>query len=420
VTAPSRLAFSPTLESLSAPIVELVSPTHRAEARSAMATVAALRAHGVPIRDVVVVARDLDQYEEPLFRAAVQYGVTPVFWTQLRVTRTRPYALVESVCKALAAGELDREAFVRPLEHRWTPPGPSDDRWPIEPETLYRARAALPNGSRVIEEWLETLSANDDVDSRLFTFATWLADAPSTSPSPDLVAAVLSGVIDAYAERGLPVTEATDSPALLTTETDARAVVRARTLVGQLRGKFAERLADGTLERSWADVADLAAVIATQRPGRREHSNARALDVLEANDVWCLDVPYVVAVGLVEGEWPQRTESSIPSEFQEAVLAGDDDAASLAPRAAWTDGRDRAQFADALGAAGRGVILTRHTRRIDGETAYPSPFLERLETHTVDDGDRRALVGADGTLPDAIEAMLPESALRGEREGTDV
>jgi ATP-dependent helicase/nuclease subunit B len=382
-----------------------------------MATVAALRERGVPIRDVAVVARDLDQYEEPLARAAIQFGVTPVFWTQLRVTRTRPYALVDAVCRALAAEALDRETLVRPLEHRWTPPGPSDERWPLEPEALYRSRAAMPDGARPLEEWVETLSAIDDVDARLRTFARWLADAPS--PSPELVASVLSGTLDAYADRVLPCTEAADSPALLETETDARAVVRTRTLVGQLREKFAERLADGTLERSWADVADLAGVIATQRPGRREHSNARALDVFEANDAWGLDVPYIVAVGLVEGEWPQRTESMLPPEFQEAVLAGDGDAASLAPRAAWTDGRDRDQFADALGAAGRGAILTRHTRRADGETAHPSSFLDRLETRTVDDDDRRALVSTDSSLPDAIEAMLPGADARSEKEGAD-
>jgi len=59
-----------------------------------------------------------------------------------------------------------------------------------------------------------------------------------------------------YAERGLPETKVADSPALLDTETDARAIVRVRTLIRQLRHKFADRLEEDAIERSWADIAD--------------------------------------------------------------------------------------------------------------------------------------------------------------------
>ncbi|PHQ37642.1 hypothetical protein DJ69_15560, partial [Halorubrum persicum] len=291
MTGADRLALSAPIRPPDVPAVELASPTRRDEARSAMAVAAALRDRGVPIRDVAVAVRDLDPYEAPLFRAALQYGIAPVFWTQLRVTRTRPYALVESVCEALAGDAVDRETFLRPLELRWSPAGagestpaaasdrspPPDPAWPIEPEAVHRAREALPDGSRPIAEWIERVDAADGVDDRFRRFAEWIDGAPA--PDPASVASLLGEVIEAYADCGLPETKAADEPALLDTETDARAVVRVRTLVRQLRHKFADRLEDGTLERSWGDVADLAGVIATQRPGRREHSNARALDV---------------------------------------------------------------------------------------------------------------------------------------------
>ena len=51
-------------------------------------------------------------------------------------------------------------------------------------------------------------------------------------------------------------------------ELDARAVVRVKTLVQQLRHKYEDRLDEGTLDRSWSSVTELSQLIATQRPGR--------------------------------------------------------------------------------------------------------------------------------------------------------
>ena len=369
-----------------------------------MAIVAELRAKHIPVRDIAVVARDLDTYEEPLFRAAMQYGIAPVFWTQLYVTRTRPYALVESICDALDADKIDRETLLRPLEHRWAPSETSPEDWPVEPVTLQEVQHALPNGERTLIEWTAVLSADDEVDDRFVTFTEWLAGVPE--PTPDTVVSVLADVVNAYADRGLAVTKESDSPALLDTETDTRAVGRVRTLVQQLEHKFADRLEEGTLERSWGDVASLANVIATQRPGRREHSNARAIDVVEANDVWLLDVPYVIVVGLTADEWPRVTESVIPPEFQEAVLRGDGDASTLAPRTAWTDGRDRDQFLDIFRAAQNAVIVTRHTQTIEGDVVHPSAYLDYLNLQTVSEHHRQQLVSTDRVLPPEIQGML--------------
>jgi len=435
MTGADRLALSAPIDAPDVPAVEIASPTRRDEARSAMAVAAELRDGDVPVRDVAVVVRDLDRYEEPLFRAALQYGVAPVFWTQLRVTRTRPYALVESVCEALAGDAVDRETLLRPLELRWSPATPTDsldpnisddspapaisddsDRrsaeWPIEPAAVQRAGSVLPDDPRSIAEWIEAIESTDGADTRVRQFAEWIETAPA--PTPESVASLLGEVVEGYAARGLPETKAADSPALLDTETDARAVVRVRTLVGQLQRKFADRLEDGTLERSWDDVADLADAIATQRPGRREHSNARALDVFEANDVWALDVPYVIAVGLTAEAWPQPPESVLPPEFQEAVLRGEGATGSLAPQPAWVGGRDRDQFVDVLRAAGQCVVVTRHSRTPGGDDVPRSPLLDHLETRRISEGARRRLVGTERELPPELREIVGTGAENGE------
>jgi ATP-dependent helicase/nuclease subunit B len=262
----------------------------------------------------------------------------------------------------------------------------------------------LPDGTRTIPEWVDVIKSTGDADGRFRRFVEWIDDAPM--PEPESVSTLLGDVIEGYAEHGLPETKAGDSPALLETETDARAVVRVRTLVRQLRHKFADRLEEGTVDQSWGDVADLASVIATQRPGRREHSNARALDVLEANDVWALDVPYVVTLGLTADQWPRPSESVLPAEFQEAVLQGDGQSGLLAPQPAWIGGRDRDQFSDTLRAAGQCVVVTRYTQTREGNEVQPSPLLEYLNTDRVGETDRERLIGAERRLPPEIQGFL--------------
>lgn len=407
MTSSDRLALSGAVETPDVPTVEIASPTRREEARCAMAVVAELRDRDVPIRDIAVVVRDLDPYEEPLFRAAIQYGITPVFWTQLRVTRTRPYALVAAVCETLGEDRTDLETLIRPLELGWVPPESGSETWPLPPRELYRSSERLPRDPRTSVEWNEIVEATDGVDARLRRFVEWVADAPN--PEPVSIASLLDDVVEAYAEHGLPETKAADSPALLESEIDARAVVRVRTLVQQLRHKFADRLEEGTVERSWGDVADLAGVIATQRPGRREHSNARALDVLEANDVWALDIPYVITLGLTADQWPQPPQSRLPPEFREAVLRGVGRAEVLAPQPAWAGGRDRDQFLDTVRSAGRCVILSRYTRTAEGDDVPPSPLLDHLDPERVTEEARRQLVGPGRELPPEVQGFVKET-----------
>ena len=404
MTAEDRLSLSEPLEAPDVPIAEIEASSRRAEARSVMATVASLRDHGVPTRDIAVVVRDLDNYEESLYRASVHYGLTPVFWVQLRVTQTRPFALIEAICDVLGTDNPSREVLCRPLEHRWAPPSATSSEWPIDPKTVQASMEALPDESRTLSEWHDELEANPDIDERFVTYAEWLGDCPD--PDPEAVANVLTDVVETYEELGLPVTKENDSPSLIETERDARATVRVKTLTQQLRHKYADRLDEGTLDRSWSSVTELSQLIATQRPGRREHSNARAIDILEANDIWLLNVPYVLAVGLIDGEWPQQTESVVPPELQEAILRGDGRVGTLSPRTAWTTGRDRDQFDDTLRAAGNGLILTRHTESTSGEERRPSPLLDHLETDLVPPDERRQLLSEERELPSAVRAML--------------
>jgi len=405
MTSDVRLQLSEPLDDAGVPVVEMVAATRRAEARSVMATVAGLLDSGVPVRDIVVVARDLDGYEEPLYRAAGQYGIAPVFWTQLRVTRTTPFILIESVCAVLSSKDLDAATLCRPLEHRWSPPSASCDEWPLDPQTVQCVQRTLSERKQTLDEWRDEVRDNPDIDERLVTYIEWLTDCPAATPNA--VGRVLGDVVDAYERLGLPLTMERDSPALVETERDARAVVRVKTLIRQLPHKYGDRLDEGALERSWNDVAELSRVIVTQRPGRREYSNARAVDVLEANDVWLLDVSYVISVGLIDGKWPDSTESPLPVELQEAILTGEETTERLAPRTAWTDGRDRDQFDDTVRAAGRGLILTRHAQTMDGEEQRPSHLLEYLDRDKIGDEELQALVGPDCVLPRAIRGMLP-------------
>jgi ATP-dependent helicase/nuclease subunit B len=130
---------------------------------------------------------------------------------------------------------------------------------------------------------------------------------------------------------------------------------------------------------------------------------------MEANDVWGLSVPFVIAVGATAAEWPAQTDSVVPTELQEAVLAGASETDIVAPRTAWGNGRDRDHFADVMRAAERGVIVTRYTQTVDGGAVYPSPFLASLEMETVSEQARTQLVSTTPQLPEPIAALLSAS-----------
>ena len=407
MTHAHRTALTGELPAPSCPVVELPAPTRRDEARAVMATIREIRDRGVGVRDIAVVARDLDPYEQPLTRAAIQYGVTPVFWTQLRVTHTEPYALVAALCTLFADGDVAATSLLAPLTQRWAPPTDAAE-WPLDQSTIQALLEALPSGRRSIAEWAETIQTHT-TDERFTTYCDWLQTHTEREPTPETVGGVLAPSIDAYRETSVPARQQADSPALMETETAARATVRVTRLVEQVTHKYDEWLADGTVSRSWAAVRELCELLATQRPGRREHSNARAIDIMEANDVWALSVPYVIAVGVTAAEWPAQTESVVPAELQEAVLSGAGATGIVAPRTAWGDGRDRDHFVDAMRAAERGVIVTRYTQTDDGDDVHPSPFVASVDMETVSEQARTQLVSTAPQLPEPIDALLPPS-----------
>lgn len=393
-------------------VAEIEATSRYQEARAAMTVVAALREHDVHVRDIVVVARNLDGYEEPLTRAAIRHNVTPVFWTQIDLIETGLYRQITSLCELFDATDPDSETLLRPLELGWTPQEETDE-WPLPAEMLVKTFHRLPENSRPIHAWQSLLDEATWADRRVTEYVEWVARTPE--PTPTTVAGVLGGVVDSYRETVLPERQAADSPALLETETAARATVRIETLVEQVESKYTQRLSDGWTDESWAAVQGMCESLARQRPGRREHANARALDILEANDIWAREIPYVVAVGLVEGEWPNQAKSTVPPELQHTILVGDGPAGRLAPRTAWHGGRDLDQFRDTIAAATRGIIVTRHALDIDGNQQSRSPLLDHLDTELVDRDSRQQLLSTDRALPSQMESMLldDESATPG-------
>ncbi|PGF17203.1 hypothetical protein CP556_14540 [Natrinema sp. CBA1119] len=404
---PGRLDLDAADVTPDVPVAELTTTTRRAETRAVMAVVAELRAHGVPVRDIVVVARDLERYEEPLTRAAVRYGITPVFWTQIDLVTSRPYRLVIALCELIAASNPARDVLFRPLELGWVPQD-SGDEWPVPAETVVELYHETPCGSRSVEAWQSLLQDAAWADPRIIEFVEWVVTSPN--PSPETVADVLGGVVASYRESVLPQQQATDSPALLETETAARAVVRMETLVEQVESKYAQRVADGWSDESWVTVAGICESLATQRPGRREHANALALDILEANDIWARKIPFVIAVGLVDGEWPRQRGSVVPAEFQHAILAGNGPAKRLSPQTAWMDGRDHDHFLDTVQAATTGLIVTRHSHDAERNRQFRSPLLDSLDVEPISTAARRRLLSTERALPDVIRSMLPGEA----------
>lgn len=404
-----------TIEDADTPIVELPTSTPANEARVAMAVVAECRERDVPIRDIIVTAQDVDQYEDALERAAMRYGITPTVWRQLPLAETESYVLCRSLCKLLDTDEAPVEVVLRPLEARWVPSSPSNE-WPITPATLRRVTHSAPDTSMSVEEWCDWVTASDVANGQFEMYLEWVAGQPP-SPSPREGSQTLGDVLDRYNEWVLPQVKARDGPALIETERKARAVVRMNEVVDRVEGKYAEWLAEDRTDPSWETIAQICESFATQRPGRREHANATALDIIEANDAWGRTVPYVIAVGLVDGVWPQKTDSLVPVELQEHILAGREVCQNLVPRAAWAQLRDYDQFADVVAAASEGLIVTRHTRTHDGIDQPRSPLMSTVDVEQVSPSATAGVLRTDRSIPETLDRLLPDREATTSLEG---
>jgi ATP-dependent helicase/nuclease subunit B len=272
--------------------------------------------------------------------------------------------------------------------------------------TVQQAQRQAPSGSRALSAWQTVIEDTDEIDDRVGQFVQWLLTAPVALV--DRVADTLDTVLATYRNVGLPATKTLDSPDLEWTERETQAITRLRAVIEDLEERYQRRLDTGVCQQSWDAVASLLQESVTQRPGERAHANATAIDVFEASGCWGLDRPFVVAVGLVAGLWPRDdSPSAFGPKLQAAIIDGSGPAATLVPHMSWTTGPDRDQFAATLRVPTAGLVVTRHTATLDGETRHRSPLLDAISTEQVDEQARRHLVGPDRQVPAAIEEMLP-------------
>jgi len=398
------------------PIIEVPVLTPAMEARLALSMVAELRERGVPIRDILVVCRDLDGYEDLLVRAAIRHDIVPTIWTQLRLVETLPYRMCETLCKIFAADLVAFETVVMPLAFGWVPPEPSDE-WPLDMSTVREMCHQAPTDAVSIEDWQTRVSEQSWGNDQLLSYLEWVVACPER-PSPEELTNILGGVLQRYREYVLPIRKERDGPALLETERAVRAVTRMDDLIERVARTYGQRVESDWSEQSWDRVAGLCESYATQRPGRREHANARALDIIEANDAWGREVPYVIAVGLSAGVWPQQQESLVPVLLQDSVRRGEAGLDQVAPRLGWSGLKDYDQFADTVAAATQGVVLTRHTTGSDGGDRRRSPLLESVPVERVSRSSAVGLLEVERRIPEALESFLPEvDSSEGEVEG---
>lgn len=383
---------------------ELVAETPGAEARLAAGAVAGLLRAGVSPSDVLVVARDADAYERSLTRAAGRHGVSLAVWAQLPVERTLPYRLFDACCTLVGTDEPSLAELLAPLSFLWVPPADEEtnQEWPLSVDRVATFRetfTARGDDERPVTEWLEAVEAGPE-HQPLRRYLEWVLAQPDT-PEPKALHDTFEPLLDAYRERVLPETFAGDSSDLGRTTRLARGISRVEELLVDTRAKYDEWLDAGDLPRSWLAVLELAERVVATRPGRREHANAAAVDVVDATDAWLRQVPHVVAVGLVDGVWPRRPESVFPSALRRAVLTGDSAAARrLAVPGRWTAARETDHLASAAGAATEQLLCSRYRRDREGTAQERSPLLASLAPQTLDEPAAQSL--RSGRLPDRL------------------
>lgn len=390
---------------------ELVTTTRSKEARLALALIDQLLSSGVSQSDILVVARDVTAYEHELQRAAHHYGQSLSIWTQLRVTETVPYALIDSLCTLLARKDdpIPAATLLQPLAFEWVSPDGPDHY--VTPRTLAALESELHEyDPRTLAEWRDTLTEQGtqrDGTVAVASLLEWAADCPQ-SPTPADISQTFHPLIERFRHDVLPAHRERDTETLTETTETARALVRLEEMVDEVAIKYEEWLTRDHSDDAWEEVQDLFETIATVKPGRREHANAAVINVVDATDTWLRRVPYVIAVGLVDGEWPQTADGLFPVDVRETILAGESaPVRTLAPRERWTEAREYDHFVDAASTATEQLICTRHQRDADGIPLSRSPFLDAIETTHVDEPTTDRLLSTDPIRPEALASVLP-------------
>ena len=404
------------------PVTELPAATRHEECRAVAALVDGLLTDGNTARDIALVARDADEYERPLTRAMSVYGRHLSVWSQLELKRTLPYRLAVTTCEVLdtlSEGTVDIDQLFRPLTVHWTPPSGSIDA-PLSAADLSGLRRQLADGeARSVASWLEHIrekSGDTTAPIRhLVAFLNWCQNQP-TRPDSEDVSSVLTPLIDAFDRNVLPPVVSNDGPDYTDVSRTARAVERVAGktdgdhLIRETGAKYDDWLEQGSVSPSWGGVRDVLDALATVRPGRREHKNAERIDVLDATDTWLRSYPYVIALGLVDGVWPQRTHGAFPAEFRAAVVTGDaPPARRLGVRGAWTEDREYDHFADMVRTASDHLVVTRFREDVDGVSYQRSPLLDTLDPTLLGDDARRRLCSESGGVPAPLPGATPES-----------
>ncbi|WP_197092951.1 PD-(D/E)XK nuclease family protein [Haloferax gibbonsii] len=389
------------------PVAELTASTRREEARIAMALVAGLLDEGISPSDIIVAARDADKYEQPLSHAADIYGHELSVWTQLPLTQTLPYKLLISTVRLLDAERVDAQTLCEPLLFGWASPKDADAS-SISYDAVTAARREFADEPpQSLTAWTETLG--DTSLPQLTQLVEWACQCPK-SPSANEIRDVLLPLLDSYRETVLTDVSVHDSDSFSEIARTARALTRTETLVGELATKYREWVAREHASASWGSLVELADAIATVRPGRREHANATAIDVLDATDTWLRKAPYVIAMGLVDGEWPQPTDGVFPAALRDAVVAGDtSDARTLGIQESWTSERERDHFDDAVTTATELLVCTRFETDLEGARYERSPYLTTLAPIQIGHEETQNLLSQECLLPPSIRHIVEGS-----------
>lgn len=410
------IQFSSGEIDVSQPVFELPAQTPRAEARTAVALANYLIDCGIPVREIAIAVPAADQYIPALPQAGRRWDLPVTVWTQLPLTDTSPYRLCKALTTVLDADTtaVAAENLLTPLEAGWVPEDPAATQtWPISPETVIQWRHSAPDEPRPLSDWQSNPDWHND-DPRVRTYVEWLAAQP-TAPSPATAADVITNLLASYKESVVPLIEENDAPTYEQTIQVARAVARLEELVPRLTEKYDAWLDASRMPRRWKTVGRLLELFATQVPGRREHANARAIDVLEVSDLWERSYEYVIALGLTEGMWPLRNTCVLPVALREEIIHGSEEVSSVVPRMSWFNYQEWDMFIETVTAAEAAAFLMYHTTDQNQTECEPSPFLNTVTTTRCEPATVKTIQDPDASLPGELAAVI-ESRVEGANE----